>query len=71
MGRAGFEHGALKASKTPISENPRTESGTVDDKTQQNDRDLALLKEAWPGLPQRIKHQVNELIRSYVEGTTD
>jgi hypothetical protein len=31
MGRAGFEHPALTAPKTPISDVTRTESGTVKD----------------------------------------
>ena len=34
MGRAGFEHTPLTTPKTPIPENTRTESGTVDGETQ-------------------------------------
>ena len=38
MGRAGFEQSALKASKTPISGSPRTESGTVKDDQGRNEQ---------------------------------
>ena len=63
MGRAGFEHSALKASKTPISENPRTESGTVKDDRGQNDLDLARLIESWPHLPEHTKRDILNLTK--------
>ncbi len=66
MGRAGFEHTPLTTPKTPISENTRTESGTVDGETQQNDPDLALLIEAWPTLPERIKQQIKTLVQAHI-----
>ena len=65
MGRAGFEQSALKASKTPIPENPRTESGTVKDDRGQNDPDLARLIESWPTLPNPIKQTILNLIRQH------
>ena len=33
--------------------------------------DLARLIEAWPGLPEHIKQQISELVRSHMEDDTN
>ena len=72
MGDVGFEHSALTLSKTPISENVRTESGTHDAPKSPNDPDLARLIEAWPGLPGCIKAAIIALIEKHsAEDTTN
>jgi len=71
MGGTGLEHSGLKTIKTSISENPRTESGTVQDDSGQNDPRLAHLIKVWPDLQDTVKQQINELIHSSMEGTTD
>ena len=65
METGGIEPTALTPTKTAISENPRTESGTVNDETQQDDRDLARLIESWPTLPEDIKAQITNLISEH------
>lgn len=65
MPETGVELSGPTPSKTPISENPRTESGTVDDDCGQNDPDLAHLVEAWPHLPDHIKQDILSLIRQH------
>lgn len=60
MGGTGFEHPPLEQSKTPISGEGGTESGTLNSK----DPDLALVVKFWPGLPEHIKAAIKTLIKS-------
>jgi hypothetical protein len=66
MGRAGFEPSPLTGSKTPISENLRTESGTVDAPRSPSDPDLAQIINLWSDLPQDIKKTIRTLIDPFV-----
>ncbi len=58
MGPEGLEQSALTPPKTTIPAKRGTESGTVDDETQQNDPDLASLIKAWPKLSDHIKQSI-------------
>ena len=63
MGGTGLEPTPLALSKTPISGNVRTESGTRDaPNTPKNDPALQKIIEAWPGLPEQTKRQILELV---------
>ena len=61
----GVELSGPTPSKTPISENQRTESGTVDDDCGQNDPDLAPLIKVWPDLQDDVKQTIINLIREH------
>lgn len=67
MGRAGPELPPLALSKTPISGNVRTESGTPDARdgaqTEPKDPDLAELIARWPGLPQGVRAKIKKLAK--------
>jgi hypothetical protein len=69
MGDIGFGPATLTASKTPLSENLRTESGTVaDDLTRSDptraDTDLAAIVRAWPHLPESTKLRILDLAKT-------
>ncbi|MHC4517705.1 MAG: hypothetical protein ACYTAS_03880 [Planctomycetota bacterium] len=63
MGDTGLERPPLARSKTLISQERGTESGTVDVNKTPEDPDLALIVERWPSLPEHIKEAVLALVR--------
>jgi len=71
MGPEGLEQSGLTASQTSISENTRTESGTVDDETSENDPDLARLTKAWPDLPKHLKQAIRAIVQSFSGDETE
>ena len=71
LDRVGFEHPSLTALKTPISGNPRTESGTVRGQNGTSDHDLAIIQERWPVLPDPIKAAIVALVKSVHTDTAE
>ncbi len=60
----GSELSALALSKTVISPDVRTESGTPDAQNTPLDPDLALIVDRWPNLPEPIRQAVLALVRT-------
>ena len=76
LGPEGLEQSPLKAPRTPISENPGTESGTVGDGRARvasgrtvTIEDLVKATHACGGLSGEAKAQIVALIRSFHTGT--
>jgi len=65
LGGTGLELTPLEQSKTPISGEGGTESGTPNSK----DPYLALVVKVWPGLPEHIKAAVKALIQTHNKET--
>ena len=63
----GSELTPLAGSRTPISENVCTESGTVESQKTPSDPDLALIEARWPTLPEHIRQAVLALVRSTLD----
>ena len=68
MGGRGLKHPALTPPKTPISEDERTESGTVDGEKAHIAPDLAKVIEAWPQLPEAVRSAILTLVKAAVDG---
>ena len=67
-GDEGNRTSPVAASKTGISEERSTESGTVDAPKGPLDPELALIQERWPKLPEHIRQAVLALIRAHPGG---
>jgi len=66
MGGRGLELPLLALSKTAISENLRTESGTPKDQNTPPDPDLAKIVTAWPQLPEAVRSAVLAIVRNAI-----
>jgi hypothetical protein len=66
LGGTGLELTPLEQSKTSISGEGGTESGTLNSK----DPDLALVVERWPNLPEHIKAAIKTLVKTQFQGDT-
>jgi hypothetical protein len=64
MGDEGIEHPPLALSKTPILETPSAKSGAPNAESIPLDRDLALIQDRWPKLPEHIKQAVLALVQA-------
>ena len=64
METGGIEQPSLTHSKTAISEDRRTESGTVKDDCRKNDPDLAYLVKVWSSLQDTVKKAIMDLTES-------
>lgn len=53
-------------SKTPISEDVRTDTGTVDAKNGTSDPDLAKIIAAWPELPDAVRSAILAVVANAV-----
>jgi hypothetical protein len=64
----GSELSALALSKTPISGNVRTESGTVAARNAaQTDPDLMQIIETWPSLPASVRAEIVRLVQAQAQ----
>jgi len=66
MGDAGIEHPPLVLSKTPISKDPRTESGTLSAGIggSSPDSDLQLIIRRWPDLAPEVRAAIARMAKS-------
>ena len=60
----GVEQTPLGTPETPISQDVRTESGTLKAENIPSDPDLLLLTERWPKLPEHIKAAIMALVKT-------
>jgi hypothetical protein len=60
----GLELPPLALAKTAISENLRTESGTVESENTPLDPDLAKIVAAWPQLPEAVRSALLAIVRN-------
>jgi len=65
MGRAGFEHPPLTASKNPISKGSDAKSDAHDAPEAVQDPDLVMAVKAWPTLPVHIKAAIKALVQTH------
>jgi hypothetical protein len=70
MGRAGFEHPPVTASKTPISEGGGAKSDAHNAPKASKDPDLDIVIKAWPGLPEHIREAIKALIQTHFKENT-
>ena len=63
MGRVGFEHPPLTASKTPISEGGGAKSDARCAPEALKDPNLNMVEKEWPGLPEHIKAAIKALVQ--------
>ncbi len=64
MGGTGLEQSALTPSKTTISLNDSTKSGTVNDKILEKFPELEQIISAWPELPEHIRKTILILVET-------
>ena len=65
-GDEGDRASPVSGSKTAISSERGTESGTVDAPNSPSDPDLAVIQDRWPSLPEHVKAAIMALVRSCV-----
>jgi hypothetical protein len=66
MGDTGLEPAPRTPSKTPISEESGTESGTVGAPKPLEDPDLALITNRWPDLPEATRSAIVAIVKAAV-----
>lgn len=64
METKGSEHIPLAMSRMPISEDARTESGTVDAPKAPLDLDLAFVQNHWGQLPEAARSAILAIVRA-------
>jgi hypothetical protein len=70
MGGTGLEQTALTPTKTLISKDAGTKSGTVDDKILEKFPELQKVITSWPLLPEQVKKQILSLIEANIQKET-